>query len=42
MRNDSHIVVSHKVYGFQGRVDGHVVVMKEPAVVATEFCIFRP
>jgi hypothetical protein len=33
MGNDSHIVVSHKLYGFQGCVGGRFVVMNEPIVV---------
>jgi hypothetical protein len=35
MGNDNHVVVSHKVCGFQGRVGG--LVMKEPVVVAPKF-----
>jgi hypothetical protein len=34
MGNDDLVVVSHKLCGFQGRVGGRVVVMKEPVVVA--------
>jgi hypothetical protein len=37
MGNDNHIVVSHKLCGFQGRVGGRIVVMKEPVVVAVIF-----
>jgi hypothetical protein len=45
MGNDNHVVVSHEVFGFQGRVDGRVFVMKEPVVAAPKFqsfslCIF--
>jgi hypothetical protein len=36
MGTDNH-VVSHKLCGFLGRVGGHVVVMKEPVVVAQKF-----
>jgi hypothetical protein len=36
MENDSHVVVSHKLCGFQGSVGGRVV-MKEPVVVAPVF-----
>jgi hypothetical protein len=32
MGNDNHVVVSHKLCGFQGRVSRHIVVMKEPVV----------
>jgi hypothetical protein len=34
MGNDNHVVVSHKLCGFQGPVGGCVVVVKKPAVVA--------
>jgi hypothetical protein len=27
MENNNHVVVSHKLFGFQGRVGGRVVVM---------------
>jgi hypothetical protein len=37
MGNDKHVVVSHKLCGFQGCVGGHVVVMKEPVEVAPKF-----
>jgi hypothetical protein len=40
MGNDNHVVVSPKLCGFQGRVGGHVVMMKEPAVVAPKFWSF--
>jgi hypothetical protein len=38
MGNDNH-VASHKLCGFQGRVDGRVVVM-EPVVVEPKFWSF--
>jgi hypothetical protein len=40
MGNDDHVVVSHRLCDFQGRVDGHVVMMKEPVVVALKFRSF--
>jgi hypothetical protein len=40
MGNDNHVVVSHKLCGFQGSVGGRVVVMKEPVVVAPMFRSF--
>jgi hypothetical protein len=40
MGNDNHVVVSHKLCGFQGRVGGHVVVIMEPVVVAPKFWSF--
>jgi hypothetical protein len=39
MGNDNP-VVSHKPCGFQGHVGGHLVVMKEPVVVAPKFWSF--
>jgi hypothetical protein len=39
MGNDNQVVVSHKVFGFQGRVVGHIVVM-EPVVVVPKFQFF--
>jgi hypothetical protein len=39
MGNDNH-VVSHKLCGFQGRVGGFIVMMKEPVLVAPEFWSF--
>jgi hypothetical protein len=39
MWNDNHVVVSHKLCGFQGRVGGRVVMM-EPVVVAPKFWSF--
>jgi hypothetical protein len=39
MGNDKHVVVSHKLCGFQRRVGGRVVV-KEPVVVAPKFQSF--
>jgi hypothetical protein len=35
MGNNNHVVVSHKLCGFQGHVGWHVVVMKEPVVTAS-------
>jgi hypothetical protein len=40
MGNDNHVVVSHKLCGFQGRVGGCVVMMKEPVLVAPKFQSF--
>jgi hypothetical protein len=40
MGNDNHVVASHKLCGFQGRVGGRIVVMKEPVVVAPMFQSF--
>jgi hypothetical protein len=40
MGNDNDIVVSHKFCGFQGYVDGHIVMMKVPVVVAPKFWSF--
>jgi hypothetical protein len=37
MGNDNHVVVSHKLCGFQGSVGGRGVLMKEPVVIAPEF-----
>jgi hypothetical protein len=37
MGNDNLVVVSHKLCGFQGHVDGCIVMMKEPVVVAPKF-----
>jgi hypothetical protein len=37
MGNNNHVVVSHKVCGFQGRVGGRVVVLEEPVVVVPKF-----
>jgi hypothetical protein len=37
MGNNNHVVVSLKLCGFQGRVGGRIVVMKEPIVVAPKF-----
>jgi hypothetical protein len=39
MGNDNHVVVSHKLCGFQGRVGGCVVMM-EPVVVAPKYQSF--
>jgi hypothetical protein len=40
MGNDNHVVVSHKLCGFQGRVDEHVVMVKKPVVVCAKFPVF--
>jgi hypothetical protein len=40
MRNNNHVVASHKLWGFQECVGGHVVMMKEPVVVAPKFQSF--
>jgi hypothetical protein len=38
--NDNHVVVSHKVCGFQGCVGSCVFMMKEPVVVSPKFGLF--
>jgi hypothetical protein len=40
MGNDNHVVVSHKLFDFQGCVGGCIVVMKEPVVVVPKFQSF--
>jgi hypothetical protein len=40
MGNDNRVVVSYKLCGFQGCMGKHIVVMKEPVVVAPEFRSF--
>jgi hypothetical protein len=40
MRNDNHVVVSHKLSGFQGHVGTCVVVMKELVVFVPKFRSF--
>jgi hypothetical protein len=40
MGNDNHVVLSHKLCGFQGHVGGCVLVMKEPDVVVPKFRSF--
>jgi hypothetical protein len=40
MENDNHVVVSHKLCGFQGCVGSRVVMMKNPVVVAPKFWSF--
>jgi hypothetical protein len=40
MGSNNHVVVRHKLCGFQGCVSRHVVVMKEPVVVAPKFWSF--
>jgi hypothetical protein len=37
MGNENHVVVTHKLCGFQGCVVRRVVMMKEPVVVAPNF-----
>jgi hypothetical protein len=38
--NDNHVVISHKLCGFQGYVGGCIVVTKEPIVVTPKFQSF--
>jgi hypothetical protein len=38
--NDNRVAVSHKPCGFQGRMGGRVVMMKEPVMVAPKFRSF--
>jgi hypothetical protein len=40
MENDNHVVVSHKLCGFQGHVGRGVVMMKEPVVIVPMFRSF--
>jgi hypothetical protein len=40
MGKDNHVVVSHKLFGFQGHVGGCIVVMKEPVVVVPKLWFF--
>jgi hypothetical protein len=40
MGNDNHVVVSYRLWGFQGYVGGRVVMMKEPVVVVPKFQSF--
>jgi hypothetical protein len=40
MGNDNHVVVSHKLCGFQGCVGRHVVVTKDTVVVVLKFWSF--
>jgi hypothetical protein len=40
MGDDSHVVFSHKLCCFQGRVSGRVFVMNEQVVVAPKFRSF--
>jgi hypothetical protein len=40
MGNDNHVVVRHKLCGFQGHVGVRVVMVKEPLVVAPKFRSF--
>jgi hypothetical protein len=39
MGYDNHVVVSHKICGFQGHVGGRVVVMKEQCGACSEFSV---
>jgi hypothetical protein len=39
---DNHVVVSHKLCGFQGRVGGHVAVMKEQCGKCSNFLLRSP
>jgi hypothetical protein len=40
MGKDNHLVVSHNLCGFQGRVGGLIVMMKEPIVDAPKIRYF--
>jgi hypothetical protein len=40
MGNNNHVVISHKLCGFQGYVGEHVVLVKEPVVVVLKFGVF--
>jgi hypothetical protein len=40
MGNDNHVVVSHKLCGFRGRVCDRVVIMKERVVIGPKFRSF--
>jgi hypothetical protein len=40
MRRYNHVVVSHKLCGFQGCVGRHFILMKESVVVAPKFWSF--
>jgi hypothetical protein len=40
MGNENHVVVGHKLCGFQGHVGRRIVVMKESVVVAPKFWSF--
>jgi hypothetical protein len=40
MGNNNNVVVSHKPCGFQGRVGGRTVMIKEAVVVAPKFWSF--
>jgi hypothetical protein len=42
MWNDNHVVVSHKLCGFQGRLGGRVGMTKRPVLVAPKFRSFLP
>jgi hypothetical protein len=42
MEKDNFIVVSHKLYGFQGSVGGHIVMMKEQCGACSNFLLSSP
>jgi hypothetical protein len=42
MGNDNHVVVSHKLCGFQGRMGGRVVMMKEQCGACSNFLLRSP
>jgi hypothetical protein len=42
MGNDNHVVVSHKLCGFQGSVGGRVDMMKEQCVACSTFLLRSP
>jgi hypothetical protein len=42
MMNDNNVVVSHKLCGFQGRVGGRIVMMKEQCGACSNFLLRSP
>jgi hypothetical protein len=42
MGNDNHVVVSHRLCGFQERVGGRVVMMKEQCGACSDFLLRSP
>jgi hypothetical protein len=42
VRNDNDVVVSHKLCGFQGRVGGRGVMMKNPCGACSNFLLRSP
>jgi hypothetical protein len=42
MGNDNHVVVGHKLCGFQGRVGGRVVMMQEQCSACSDFLLRSP